>query len=95
MIQDTHYSIRKKRSHTKDTKDVAMCVMCAKNHDLEQCKAYLTKSVDERSNHLLTKKLCNGCLKPISKPIWQGTAINVKHAKFETKNILFYYMDLS
>ena len=41
--------------------------MCAKNHDLEQCKAYLTKSVDERSKYLSTKKFCYGCLKPISK----------------------------
>ena len=41
--------------------------MCAKNHDLEQCKAYLTKSVDERSKYLSTKKLCYGCLKSISK----------------------------
>ena len=41
--------------------------MCAKNHDLEQCNAYLTKSVDERSKYLSTKKLCYGCLKPISK----------------------------
>ena len=41
--------------------------MCAKNYGLEQCKTYLTKSVDERSKYLLTKKLCYGCLKPISK----------------------------
>ena len=41
--------------------------MCAKNHDLEQCKTCLTKSVDERSKYLSTKKLYYGCLKPISK----------------------------
>ena len=57
----------KKKSRTKDTKEIVTCVMCAKNHDLEQCKASLTKSVDERSKYLSTKKLCYGCLKPISK----------------------------
>ena len=41
--------------------------MYAKNHDLEQCKAYPTKSVDDKSKYLLTKELCYECLKPISK----------------------------
>ena len=57
----------KEKSRTKDTKDVVTCVKLLKNHDLEQCKAYLSKSVDERSKYLSTKKLCYGCLKPISK----------------------------
>ena len=57
----------KEKSLAKDTKDVVPCVMCFKIHDLEQCKVYLTKSVDERSKYLSTKKLCHGCLKPISK----------------------------
>ena len=55
------------KSHAKDAKSIVTCVMCAKNHDLEQHKAFLTKSVDERSKHLSTKKLCYGCLKLMSK----------------------------
>ena len=35
--------------------------------DLEQCKTYLTKPVDERSKYLSTNKLCYGCLIPIPK----------------------------
>ena len=57
----------KEKSRTKDIKDIVTCVMCAKNQDLEQRKAYLTKSVDERSKYLSTNKLCYECLKPISK----------------------------
>ena len=57
----------KEKNLAKNTKNVVPCVMCAKIHDLEQCKAYLTKSVDERSKYLSNKKLCYGCLKPISK----------------------------
>ena len=57
----------KEKNLVKDTKDVVLCVMCAKIHDLEQCRGYLTKSVDDRRKYLSTKKLCYGCLKSISK----------------------------
>ena len=68
MIQDTRLQQDSmEKNHTKDTKSVVTSVMCAKNHDLEHYKAYLTKSADERSKYLSTKKLCYGCLKLISK----------------------------
>ena len=57
----------KEKNLSKNTKDAVPCVVCAKIYDLEQCKAYLTKSVDERSKYLSNKKLCYGYLKPISK----------------------------
>ena len=53
----------KEKNLAKDTKDVVLCVMCANIHDLEQCRAYLTKSVDDRRKYLSTKKLSYGCLK--------------------------------
>ena len=56
----------KEKNIAKNTKDNVLYVMCA-NHNLEQCKEYLTKSVDERSKYLSTKKLYYGCLKSISK----------------------------
>ena len=85
----------KEKSRTKDTKDVVTCVMCAKNHDLEQCKAYLTKSVDERSKYLSTKKLCYGCLKPISKTHTARNCNQHRACKVPMKNILCHCMDLS
>ena len=36
----------REKSLAKDTKDVILCVMCTKIHDLEQCKAYVTKFVE-------------------------------------------------
>ena len=57
----------KEKSFAKDTKYIVPYVMCGKIQDFEQCKTYLTKSVDEKSKYLSMKKLCYGCLKPISK----------------------------
>ena len=36
----------RENSLAKDTKDVILCVMCTKIHDLEQCKACVTKFVE-------------------------------------------------
>ena len=83
----------KEKNLSKNTKDAVPCVVCAKIYDLEQCKAYLTKSVDERSKYLSNKKLCYGCLKPISKT--HTVRNNVEPANFATKNILHHCMDLS
>ena len=69
--------------------------MCAKIHDLEQCKAYLTKSVDERSKYLSTKKLCYGCLKPIAKAHIARNCNERQTWRVCNKRILRHCMDLS
>ena len=47
----------KRKNRTKDTKGVVPCVMCAKSHNLEQCKAYLTKSVDDKKQVFIGKEI--------------------------------------
>ena len=41
----------------KDKKGAASCPCCSNSDDLEQCKPYLDKSIDDRSKFLATKKL--------------------------------------
>ena len=84
----------REKSLAKNTKDVIPCVKCAKIHDLEQCKVYLTKSVDERSKYLSTKKLCYGCLKPISKTLTTRKCNQRRTWKVCNENILRHCIDL-
>ena len=44
------------------------CSMCSKtNHELDTCRRFLSKSLDDRRDIVRTKKLCFGCLKPTSR----------------------------
>ena len=83
----------KEKNIAKNTKDNVLYVMCA-NHNLEQCKEYLTKSVDERSKYLSTKKLCYGCLKPISKTLTTRKCNQRRTWKVCNENILRHCIDL-
>lgn len=40
----------------------SVCVVCKKSHDVESCKMFLRKSLDERKSFLKEKGLCFGCL---------------------------------
>ena len=43
------------------------CLLCDKNHDLESCPVYMSKSMEERSKLIFKNKLCYGCLQAVSK----------------------------
>ena len=48
------------------SKDSMLCPNCDIKHDLDDCKIYLSYSVEDRSKFLGRKRLCYGCYKPVS-----------------------------
>ena len=76
VIKDPVYSRciapEKKHLHlnTSVVKDVnvsaetGQCVVCDHVHDLEECKTFLDKSIEERKDLLKKAKLCFACFKP-------------------------------
>ena len=49
-------------AHSRQTV-ASCCSLCEKSHDLEECKAFMKKSVDERRSFLNDKSLCFTCRK--------------------------------
>ena len=76
------------------TQDILLCHVC-QNSWIGTVQGVSNRICRWEKKYLSTKKLCYGFLKPIYKPIWQGTIINIELAKFTTKNILFHCIDLS
>ena len=42
------------------------CILCKHQHDLDDCKEFKSKTVEERSNFLGIKKRCFGCNGPMT-----------------------------
>ena len=42
------------------------CPVCGERHDIEDCKYYLQQTLEERSKLVFQKKLCYGCLEPMT-----------------------------
>ena len=47
--------------------DKAKCPVCDDHHDIEQCQAFLSQTMEDRSKRLYKKKLCYGSLGNISR----------------------------
>ena len=58
-----------KNKKQDDTSDNSKCPACNTNnqHDLDDCKTFMSLSIEERSKFLYKNKLCYGCYKMISK----------------------------
>ena len=42
------------------------CPLCQRDHDLDKCKDFMKKSIEDRSKFLARNQLCYGCYVPIS-----------------------------
>ena len=43
-----------------------ICLLCDDKHDLDECKSFDEKDLQERRKFLFEHKLCYGCFSPIS-----------------------------
>ena len=46
--------------------DAVKCPLCPGDHDVESCEMYISMDIDERHKTVFQKKLCFGCLSPVS-----------------------------
>ena len=51
----------------KEKKKEASCHFCGGAHKLDECEEIIKKTVGERSKLIGKKKLCYGCLEPMTK----------------------------
>ena len=52
---------------SKLPKNDVICAICKEGHDIENCKMYLQKTLEERSKLIFKEMLCYGCLGEVTK----------------------------
>ena len=52
---------------SKLPKNDVICAICKEGHDIENCKMYLQKTLEERSKLIFKERLCYGCLGEVTK----------------------------
>ena len=54
--------VSEKRESTNNEQKEIKCVLCSKGHDIDDCKIFLSKSLEDRKNYCMIKGLCFRCL---------------------------------
>ena len=54
--------VSEKGKSTDNEQKEIKCVLCSKGHDIDDCKIFLSKSLEDRKNYCMIKGLCFRCL---------------------------------